>query len=326
MLAVLRISRHPHGQRAFTLIEVLVSMAVLLLMVVLLHGILSGASGAWKLGEANKDRMQSARAISDFIANELESALLPLNRTSTNSLQLVVNPSGIDSQVSSQVSHRDSIFWQSPLAVDQALGDVAEIGYFVRWDAQTNPQNPRAVLCRFFVNLTARNSATGAVTANPDFLISSAPNTWLSGNKSDVLNRVAPANPANDYLGLFAENVIGMWVSCLDSGGQVITLDSTGKVITPARSFDSRTGYTDSLLGARAACALPTMIDLSLVLIDARSAIRVAPAEMDSITKLVDASANADAFVDAALQNSALASFRSAFRAHRVRIHLRNSQ
>jgi prepilin-type N-terminal cleavage/methylation domain-containing protein len=314
-----RISRHPRGQCAFTLLEVLVSMAVLLLMVVLLHGILSGASGAWKLGEANKDRMQNARTISDFIANELESALLPLNRTSTNSLQLVVNPLGI----STQTSHRDSIFWQSPLAVDQALGDVAEIGYFVRWDTQTNPQNPRAVLCRFFVNLTLRNSTTGAVTANPNFLISSQPDTWLS---DAVLDQVAPANVTNDYLGLFAENVIGMWVCCLDSGGQVITLDSTGKVITPARSFNSRTGYTDSLLGARAACALPTMIDLSLVLLDARSAARVGPAEMAAITGLVDTSANADAFVDAALQNPDLASFRPAFRAHHVRIHLRNSQ
>lgn len=316
-----RISRHPHGQCAFTLIEVLVSMAVLLLMVVLLHGILSGASGAWKLGEANKDRMQNARTISDFIANELESALLPLNRTSTNSLQLVVNPPGI----STQVSHRDSIFWQSPLAVDQALGDVAEIGYFVRWDTQTNPQNPRAVLCRFFVNLTARNSTTGAVTANPNFLISSQPDTWLSDS---VLDRVAPANATNDYLGLFAENVIGMWVRCLDSAGKDITLDSAGQVITPARSFNSRSGYTDSdpLIGPRAACALPTMIDLSLVLLDARSAVRVGPAEMDMIKALVKTRANADAFVDAALQDPDLASFRPAFRAHHVRIHLRNSQ
>jgi len=302
-----RISRHPRGQCAFTLIEVLVSMAILLLMVVLLHGILSGASGAWKLGEANKDRMQSARAISDFIANELESALLPLNRTSTNSLQLVVNPPGISTQ-------RDSIFWQSPLAVDQTLGDVAEIGYFVRWDTQS-PQNPRAALCRFFVNLTSRDPATGAITANPNFLISSQPDTWLSDS---VLDRVAPANAANDYLGLFAENVIGMWVRCIDSGGQVITASGT--------TFNSRTGYTDSLLGARAACALPTMIDLSLVLLDARSAVRVGPAEMAAITGLVDTSANADAFVDAAFQNSTLASFRSAFRAHHVRIHLRNSQ
>ena len=319
-----RISRQPCGQRAFSLIEVLVSMAVLLLMVVLLHGILSGASGAWKLGEANKDRMQNARAISDFIANELESALLPINRTSTNSLQLVVNPPGI----SAQTSHRDSIFWQSPLAVDQALGDVAEIGYFVRWDTQTNPQNPRAVLCRFFVNLTARNSATGAVKANQNFLIYSQPNTWLSDTVLDNVApaRPVPANPANDYLGLFAENVIGMWVCCLDSAGQAITLDSAGQVITPARTFNSRTGYTDSLLGSRAACALPTMIDLSLVLLDARSAARVGPTEMASITGLVDTSANADAFVDAALQNSTLASFRPAFRAHHVRIHLRNSQ
>jgi prepilin-type N-terminal cleavage/methylation domain-containing protein len=305
-----RINRHPHGQRAFTLIEVLVSMAILLLIVVVLHGILSSASGAWKLGEANKDRMQNARTISDFIANELESALLPINRTSTNSLQLVVNPPGI----SAEVSHRDSIFWQSPLAVDQALGDVAEIGYFVRWD-KTNPQNPRAVLCRFFVNLTDRNPATGTVTANPNFLISSQPDSWLS---NDVINRVAPADAANDYLGLFAENVIGLWVSCLDSGGQIITASGT--------TFDSRTGYTDSLLGAREACALPTMIDLSLVLLDARSAIRVGPAEMAAITGLVDTSENADAFVDAVLQNSTLASFRPAFRAHRVRIHLRNSQ
>ncbi len=311
MRAVLRISRHPFGKCAFSLIEVLVSMVVLLLMVVLLHGILSGASGAWKLGEANKDRMQNARTISDFIANELESALLPLNRTSTNSLQLVVNPPGI----STQISHRDSIFWQSPLAVDQVLGDVAEIGYFVRWDTQTNPQNPRAVLCRFFVNLTSRDPATGAITANPNFLISSQPNTWLSDT---LLDRVAPANATNNYLGLFAENVIGMWVRCLDSGGQVITASGT--------TFNSRTGYTDSLLGARAACALPTMIDLSLVLIDARSAIRVGPAEMAAITGLVDTSTNADAFVDAALQNSALASFGPAFRAHHVRIHLRNSQ
>ena len=310
MPAVLRMSRHPRGQCAFTLIEVLVSMAILLLMVVMLHWILSGVSGAWKLGEANKDRMQNARTISDFIANELESALLPLNRTSTNSLQLVVNPQGI-----SQVSNRDSIFWQSPLAVDQALGDVAEIGYFVRWD-KTNPQNPRAVLCRFFVNLTARNTTTGAVTANPNFLISDQPNAWLS---NDVLNRVAPVpTAANGYLGLFAENVIGMWVSCLDSGGAVIAASGT--------TFNSRSGYTDSLLGAHPACALPTMIDLSFVLLDARSAVRVGPAEMAAISGLVDTSTNADAFVDAALLNSALASFRPAFRAHHVRIHLRNSQ
>jgi prepilin-type N-terminal cleavage/methylation domain-containing protein len=307
----------------FTLLEILVSIAILALIVVLLAQVANTASRAWISTEARKEVLQNVRAIGEFIGAEMRVALLPANRTSQSSLQFIVNPTASNGSY----SNRDAVFWQVSLASNQTLGDVAEIGYFVQWNTD-DPQNPKARLCRFFVNPT-----TGDYTPNPDFLIYSNPTGWLT---ADLIRRTAPADKANAYNGLFAENVVGFWVQCLDAAGQPITKTYSGTAYT-AHAYDSRLGYTasdgsknpgytDSSGNAVLTCALPPMVELSFVMLDARTARKIGPSQQTAIQKIVAQSADASAFLTAAQADTHLANLFEGFRTHHTKVYLQNSK
>lgn len=313
----------PHGRRSrekragFTLIEVLISTSILAVLVVMLSQMLGRVSGVWQQGHAQVEKSEGGRAILEFMAKELQAAMLPVSRTDTASLQLVVNPS----QVPEKYKNSDAIFWQAPLASDQTLGDIAEFGYFVKWDSTTNPQVPQAMLCRFFVN-----PGTNYV-ADPNYLIDSSPVAWLS---QTILDSVAPGdgttNPSVPYQGLFVENVLGLWITCLDPAGNAITQGGS------ADSFDSRLGYTYTSTGgttvALAGCALPAAVDVSFVLLDSNSANRITPALRDAIMALAGDSSvkNADDFVAAALKNGGFKAIQSGLRPCMTRVFLQNSK
>lgn len=295
---------------AFTLPELLVSMAILSLLVVMLSQMVNQAATAWARGESNKERMQDARAVVEFMSNELQSALLPVNRSTQTSLQFVINPTAI---TAGTFNNRDSVFWQTPQATEQTQGDVAEVGYFVRWDTTSVPANPRPILCRFFVN-------PDDVT---NFKIYSDPAKWLS---DQILRDVAPGTKP-DYKGLFAENVLGLWVTPLDPTGQPITLDATGASIT---GFDSRKGYkyTDSsgTTQTQAACSLPAAIDLGLVTLDSRSAKRITTDLQTQIQALASTSTSAQAFVASAQANPAFLPIIQGLRYFQTKVLLQNSK
>ena len=282
---------------AFTILELLVSMAVLLVFVVVLGQMLSQSSAIWKQGEGNKERLQDLRAVTDFIAGELQSALLPINRTSVQNLEFTMNPPG-----ASEFKNKDSLFWQSPLAVDQTLGDIACIGYFVRWD-DSDSANPRSVLCRFYVDPV--NESTGG--SDPNFLIYSNPAAWLTAS---VLAGVAPATKAENYKGLFAENVIGLWINLIASDGSVMGASGS--------NWSSR---TSSPVGR-----LPVAVDIGLVMVDSHAAKRITPALKGTISGLVTAAPDAATFVRDALENTSLNPVAPGFRAYQTRISLQNSK
>lgn len=219
----------PSRLRGFTLIELLVSTAILSIMVVMLMQVLNHTSSAWMLGQAQSDRRQSARSVADMIARELQPALMPIDPADQKSLQFLVNPSGL----ASKYANPDSIFWQAPIAVDRSQGDVAEVGFFLRWDTSVTP--PRPALCRLLVNPTD--------TAH--YLILKTPADWLTPN---LLDDLAPATQASSYAGLFSENVIGFWVRCFDKTGTVINTQTT--------PYDSRVKK-----------ALPRTVKIYLVLV-----------------------------------------------------------
>jgi len=314
---------------AFTLIELLAGMVLIILLALILSQMLAYTSDIWRKGEASKERMQNERVICDFIATEVRAALLPVDRTNRASLQFVVNPAG----VSDAFSNNDAIFWQAPLASDQALGDVAEIGYFVHWDTTTDATNPRAQLCRFFVN------PGSGTTANDAFLIYSNPDEWIS---DEVIQTVAPTDKTSHYQGLFAENILGLWVRCLDTYGEPITQDYAGASLALANgkhTFDSRDGYTDSK-GRKSAsypdaggtrrplCTLPPMVEISIVLLDTKSAARVGPQEhADAVALYVDSGVtDAASFIAAARESPSLAKISSGMRPYQMRINLQNAR
>ncbi len=210
----------PSPQRGFTLIELLVATAILSLMAVMLMEVLNRTSAIWTSGQTQTDRRQSVRSVADVISRELQPALMPVDPADQTSVQFLLNPPAI----SADLRNPDALFWQAPIASDQSWGDMAEVGYFLKWDAP-DPAKPMDTwhprLCRFFVNPTDKDH----------YLILKTPTAWLT---TDIINQVAPANQSSGYTGLFAENVIGFWARCYDKNGAVLnTYDSRGSKMLP---------------------------------------------------------------------------------------------
>lgn len=293
-------SGRSRGNAGFTLLELLVATVIFVVLLGILMQAFAQTSQLWLIAKRQSEHSLNCRAIGDFIGDELKKALLPLDKTSTNALQFVVNPPSL----SPAYLNRDAIFWQAPIALEQNGGDIAEIGYFVKWD-ESRPENPRGFLCRFFASPT-RNGV-----ANANFRIYSHPDDWINDT---VVQAVAPAIAANDYEGLFAENIVGFWVKCLDSGGMPLS-----------SSFDSRQGgYVDSKDGILR--HLPRWVEISFLTLDSTSAARVTPSAMNAIIGLVSAADSATKCVNTALNNSALVGIAPGMRVYSTKIYLENSR
>ncbi len=173
--------------------ELLVAMAILSLMCVLLVGISGQATQVWTRGESQNQHRSRARAALELIGREMRQAVVPLDASQTNGLQFVVNPPGISA------AYHDSIFWQAPVARNKANGDLAEVGYFIRWTGN------QANLCRFYVP-----------SGDTNYLIRNQPDAWITDT---LLDSVAPADKASGFQGVFLENVIGLWVAAFAADG-----------------------------------------------------------------------------------------------------------
>lgn len=259
--------------RGLTLVELMVAASVLSILVLMFSSIFNSASRAWIVGSGNVERRRNVRALTDFIGVELKAAMLPVQTVSgstTGNLQFLVDPP--DTQVPAAYQNSDCVFWQAPLATESAYGDIAEIGYFVKWqDDGKGGSTP--TLCRFFVNPSV-TASDGSMGVNPEYLIFDPDkNRWLS---PPVIDDVAPATAATGYRGIFAENVVGLWIRCYGLDGAELP-----------RSFDSRVGYnckmqqTDSsgnMQTWQETRYLPAKIEVSIVQVDSHYAPRLAAA------------------------------------------------
>lgn len=312
------------------MIELMVSVAILSLLVVVLVSIFGGVSQTWQLGQSNSERLQNIRVITGFLSSELRAALLPVNRSDKASLQFIVNPTDI----SATFRNPDAIFWQAPVASNQELTDVAQVGYFVKWD-MSKADNPRPILCRVNVSKTLGGS---------NFMIYSQAGGTVPWLTDAMLNAVAPGDKANAYEGLVAENVVALFVECRDAKGKPITSSYSGGPFSKTdNGYDSRQGFTDSM-GVKSAdftdssgqkaplCALPSMVKMSFVLIDSRSANKIGVAEKNALAGLASTIAqkspkgDAADFVTAALGMPALNGISGSLRAYQTEINLLNAQ
>jgi len=156
--------------------------------------VISGqAAQIWDWGESENQYHQRARAALDLTGREMKQSLLPLDASQTKGLQLVINPSSVSQ------GYPNTVFWQAAVAKDKTCGDIAEIGYFIRWNANT------ANLCRFYVP-----------SGGADYLIYTSPDAWVT---DAILDKEAPADKANGFQGLFLENVVGLWVTAYAADG-----------------------------------------------------------------------------------------------------------
>lgn len=269
---------HPGRVHAYSLLEMLVATAVLALMVALLANVVSGVSSAWSNSIGRSERSASARAIADFIRSDLTTALIPIDEASQTNLQFVLNPASL----SREYKNGDALFWQAPIATNRELGEIAEVGYYVRWASRKD--TPVPILCRFFVNPATKDSS-GAAVANPNFLIHTEPTNWIN---NDLIEAIAPGistmGATVRYDGLFAENVVAIWFRCLDSQGKAFS-----------RDFDSRIGQEDSFpdpdTGKKLWRRLPCSVQVSFALLDPRAGQRLNQALQTPLCMLAEQTA-----------------------------------
>ena len=137
---------------------------------------------------------------------------------------------------------------------------MAEIGYFVQWISN------KPSLCRFYV------AQTGTTTTLPIYSNRNSAPTWVSSALT-----IAPATAAGSYKGWLADNVIAFFVRCVNESGAPITKKADGSTQTNnGYSFDSLQGYTDpSSSIALPAPALPAAVEITLVVVDDKTAQRI---------------------------------------------------
>lgn len=300
----------------FTLVELLISITVLAMLTALLAQILSSVSNSWIRSRGAAERQRHARAITDFMASELQLALLPVERADASgkgNLQLVVNPA----QLGSDYRHADAIFWHAPAATETSHGDIAAVGYFVKWfDGGTRP-----ILCRFFANPSQR--VDGELQPNPCFRVYDAnPDAWLDP-QAVVDQVVQPTNKILGYRGHFAENIIGLWVQCYGTDGQALP-----------RDYNSREGYlpTSSVSpNSQEPKYLPGSVKISLALVDSAHAPRLAAAAapLRSLTQspgIRDAGAFLTQVQSDARTSPTLAALLPGLRTYAVEVRLQNAR
>ena len=235
MIHLSQIYRKKKG--GFTLVEALVSMALVGLILSLLISLSTQSINAIHLMETSKTRRQSAREILNLISRDLQGALFSLDPTNLRSFQLLANPSFLDPNI----FNRDALFWQTTSPTDYANGDVVEVGYFIRWVMEGESHRP--ILCRFYV--TPNEETEYQIIDNPE--------GWIN---SSLIDTVAPANASGNYKGFLADNVIALWID-LDQ-----KQNHTNNRPSLMTSFDSRKN------SARLASALVSLVVISRDLLD----------------------------------------------------------
>lgn len=251
-----------HG---FSLLEVLVATAILVGIISLLASVAHQVSSAWQDVGGENERRNAARTLLHFMARELQCVSRPVPTApgvaNVPNLQLLVNlpaTAANPGAIPTDVLYPHAIFWQSPVAQNTSKGDIAEVGYFVRWD-NGHPGKSLAQLCRFFVEPSD--------TSN--YLVYAKDGNWPTA-ASSVASATTP-----EYKGWLCDNVIALWIRCLDSSGRPITKNAAGQVLNGGYGFDSLQGYQDSSGVIHPSPALPPCIEIALVVIDSRTAQRV---------------------------------------------------
>ncbi len=304
------------GWRGFTLIELLVAMTIFSLIVITMVTLVSQTSNIWRSGEGQNQRRSSGRAMLQYIAREMQQAALPVSLPVNSGtlapanlqfLASVENPTNA-TYIPAEALMPHAVFWQAPIAKDTSAGDLASVGYFVKWI--TNNNRPRAQLCRYFVD-----------PSSPNYLVYQRngvkPANWLAN-----ISTVAPAT-TNNLQGWFADDVIALWVRCLDAYGQPITTTATGASMNRGFGFDSRQGYTDSAGVVHAAPALPEAVEIAMVTLDQATARKLsAPVYAPSTISPKNFHRDIDAFVSQTLPTNV----RAGAQVFSTTVYLQNSQ
>ena len=125
---------------AFTLIEIMITTAVLALLITGIYAIFKGGTDSWTKGNVRMERYQNARAILEMMSREISCAMVNKARK--------IYMLGVDESSSGKVkgarSSADELFFVAPLYPKSSLdasgnttkSDLVELGYWVKDDTE----------------------------------------------------------------------------------------------------------------------------------------------------------------------------------------------
>lgn len=241
---------HLKRSAAFTLVEILVAVAILAVLVVLLASLLGGVSRAWVSGEQQVETFQDGRAILNLMSRELAQAVISPRLQMAQDVNL---PSNASERVGAS-----NLFWQANLNSTTA-GNLCEVGYFL-------DSNFR--LMRFFVPPTDATNYQIFSSAPSDI---AAPWTGVVGTAT--LNTTV------------SSNVIALWIRCFDANGDPIPWSSTAPPPAALMKFNSAAHFQPAIPGVATsfkytsattaqAHLLPAFVELTIITIDSKSLLR----------------------------------------------------
>lgn len=232
---------------AFTLVELLLSTAILGLLAIVLTSLVGAVSRAWTAGEQQISKFQDGRAVLELISRELSHAVI------SPKLQFVQNPSfpgGV-----SQRANSDSIFWQAPVA-ETGAGNLAEVGYYLAADYQ---------LRRFFV--PPSDAANYQIFTSPNQPTASAA-PWVTTFVSDAVSTPV------------ATGVLAFWVRSYDINGDLVPWLSSVAPGVGSLKYNSAAHFQPAVAGrptsfkytnpssTAQAHLLPNAVELTIVTLD----------------------------------------------------------
>lgn len=306
-----------HGARrrvpvAFTLVELLVSLALLSFIMLILAGVTESASNAWREGQSRTETFQSARTALEILTREITPAVVDTR------MQFVVAPGDILARAGAKnvAPESPALLWMAPLGDE---GSLSCVGYYLYRDDVRQFYRLKRLFIPAPTNTKASPYFPRMISANnprdPELRTSPVNADWFT--RSWDANAFDEENAANSQgvVSSAADGIIAFWVQPLDVLGHPVPLVAKSSVHPSSELYYNSAAYFQvatstpfesgrSLLylaqtpQSMKANRVPAAIDFTLVMVDSRVLTRRLPIPQQ--TNVYDAAGALD--VDASVQ------------------------
>ncbi len=283
---------------AFTLVELIASVALLTFILLILAGFTESASRAWRDGQSRTETFQSARTSLEIVAREVAPAIVDTR------MQFVVTPASLLTQAGAKnvAPESPAILWMAPSGADGALNCI---GYYLYRDDSRKFYRLKRI---FIVPPTSAGAPSPYYPQmenptnprDPALRTSPVDANWFTRTwDAEAFDEEDPDN-SKTVVSSASDGVVAFWVQCLDILGNPIPLVSKSKVhpvsdlqynsaayFEVATSTPFETGDSFQYLAASPqamkANRVPATLDLTIVTIDSRTLARgaVIPAQVN---------------------------------------------
>lgn len=282
--------------QAFTILEILVSFAVLTILVVILATMISRTSSVWSYARGQAEQFREAREAFDTLTRRLGESTLGtyldyedadgLTRTVTTSSSFVPKTYGRQSELRylsgpDVAGEAHAVFFQCPLGRTSTASTsggsrlLNTVGYFVEYG------NDRAYLPTF---LESKNRFRLMEFCEPADQLSVYAYTTGGASVADRTSRkwfTHPLNQSNRPVSIAAENILALILLPMLPATDLQTGGYTETSLAPNYLYDSTSRGTDPRLNPRN--QLPPIVQVTMIAIDEVSASRLGDPGLDAL-------------------------------------------